>query len=212
MLEPLMAKLAGCRIVLASSSPRRRQILEAAGLKGFEVIPSSFEETVDKSNVGDPGSYVLKMACGKAEDVENRLTSSLTSRDLIIAADTIVYLNNRIFEKPKDSAEAEEMLKTLSSRVHVVYSGVCVISRDQGNYHKGCFFETTEVTMGVLPDSVIKAYVATGDPLDKAGAYGIQSNLCSSMIKSIKGSYDNVVGFPTHSFCLTMYDIFGTPH
>jgi len=136
---------------------------------------------------------------------------------IVIGADTIVFLDSRIFEKPKDDADAARMLKTLSDRTHVVYTGVCVIfdggggGPDVADCGERVFHETTEVKMGDLPQSVIDAYVKTGEPLDKAGAYGIQGTACSSLIDTINGSYDNVVGFPTHAFCKVLYEIFGRP-
>ena len=209
MLEPLMSKLNSHRIILASSSPRRKQLLQTAGIKNFEIVTSDFEETVDKTRILDPASYAKKMAVGKARDVWRRVGGG--EKDLVIAADTIVFLDARIFEKPKDSADASRMLTTLSDRTHTVYTGVCLIFGGQVDCDQRVFHETTEVTMGDLPKSVIEAYVATGEPLDKAGAYGIQGTACSSLIDKINGSYDNVVGFPTHSFCKVLYERFGRP-
>ena len=207
-----MSKLGAHRIILGSSSPRRHQLLKSAGITDFEIVTSPFEETVDKSNVSDPASYVEKMACGKARDVWKRAGGG--EKDVVVGADTVVYLDSRIYEKPKDEADAVRMLKTLSHRTHTVYTGVCVIYGG-GSYQAECnervFYETTKVKMGDLPHSVIEAYVRTGEPMDKAGAYGIQGTACSSLIDTIEGSYDNVVGFPTHSFCKLMYEIFGRP-
>ena len=205
-----MTKLSSHRIILASSSPRRRDLLKTAGIAKFEIVTSSFEETVDKSRILDPASYARKMACGKARDVWRRVGGG--ERDLVIGADTIVFLDSRIFEKPKDDADAVRMLTSLSDRTHTVFTGVCLIFGGGGvECDERVFHETTEVKMGKLPQSVISAYVATGEPLDKAGAYGIQGTACSSLIDTINGSYDNVVGFPTHSFCKVMYEIFGRP-
>ena len=204
-----MTKLSSHRIILASSSPRRRDLLKTAGIAKFEIVTSSFEETVDKSRILDPASYARKMACGKARDVWRRVGGG--ERDLIIGADTIVFLDARIFEKPKDEEDAVKMLTTLSDRTHTVYTGVCLIFGGEVDCEERVFHETTEVTMGDLPESVIKAYVKTGEPLDKAGAYGIQGTACSSLIDTINGSYDNVVGFPTHAFCKELYAKFGRP-
>ena len=204
-----MSKLNSRRIVLASSSPRRKELLKNAGITKFEVFSSSFEETVDKSRILDPASYVKKMACGKARDIWRRVCGG--TKDLVIGADTIVYLDGRIFEKPKDEADAVSMLSMLSGRTHTVYTGVCVIFGGEVECDECVFDEETLVTMGDLPFSVIRAYVLTGEPLDKAGGYGIQGTACSSLIDKINGSYDNVVGFPTHTFCKVLYDKFGRP-
>ena len=209
MLEPLMSKLSSHRFVLASASPRRRELLKTAGITKFEVVSSAFEETVDKTRVLDPASYVKRMAVGKARDIWRRVAGG--RKDVVIGADTIVYLDGRIFEKPQDEADAVKMLTTLSDRTHTVYTGVCLIFGGEVECDECVFVEETEVTMGDLPKSVIRTYVLTGEPFDKAGAYGIQGTACSSLIDKVNGSYDNVVGFPTHAFCKVLYNKFGRP-
>ena len=205
MLEPLVTKLASHRIILASSSPRRRELLKAAGISNFEIVSSPFEETVDKSSVSDPAFYVEKMARGKARDVWRRVGGGKS--DIVIGADTVVFLDSKIFEKPKDDDDAYRMLSALSNRTHTVFTGVCVIYGDG----ERVFHESTLVSMGDLPSTVIKSYIKTGEPLDKAGGYGIQGTACSSLIDKVDGSYDNVVGFPTHTFCRVIYELFGRP-
>lgn len=215
MLQPLMTtNLLTKRIILASSSPRRKQLLQGAGLRNFEILVSDFEELVDKSQVLDPIAYVKKMALGKASDVWSKVAYCGPAPDLVIGSDTIVYLDGQIFEKPRNTEHAFQMLSSLSNRTHTVFTGVTMLFKDASvdcGYEERTFHEATEVTMGDLPSSVINAYVETGEPLDKAGGYGIQGTQCSSLIHKVNGNFDNVVGFPVHSFCLQMYDYYGRP-
>ena len=199
MLEPLRTVLSSHRIILASASPRRREIL-ANALPNFEIEikPSNAEENLDKANYkANPWKYAEDTAELKAKAIMEEI--NFQANAIVIGTDTIVTLNNEIFEKPKDKNHAIEMLKLTSGQVQKVYSGVCIL---RGNT-KLKFHECTEVTFDDLTNDVIEAYVESGEPMDKAGGYGIQA-IGGTLVKSISGDYFNVVGFPLHQFCKQM--------
>lgn len=174
------------RLVLASTSPRRRELLGLLGLP-FEVIGSAYdEELVDPSALAPP-DYVTQLASGKASEVAGRLDAGT----LVLGADTTVVLDGTYLNKPKDADDARQMLRALSGRTHQVYTGLCLIH----GATTVTDFAVTEVTFDTLTNDRIAAYVATGEPLDKAGAYGIQGKALS-FIPSIRGDYFNVVGLP----------------
>ncbi len=173
-------------IVLASTSPRRRELLGLLGLP-FEVIGSGYDEAQVDPSALTPPEYVTALARGKAAEVAGRLDADV----LVIGADTTVVLDGAYLNKPTDAADARRMLRQLSGRTHEVYTGLCLMHGTA--LRTG--FATTEVTFDTLTDSIINAYVATGEPLDKAGAYGIQGKALS-FIPSIRGDYFNVVGLP----------------
>ncbi|KAI9141378.1 Maf-like protein [Paraphysoderma sedebokerense] len=204
----LIPYLSDKNIVLASKSPRRIEILQNLGLK-FEVLGSDFPETLDKSQFKRPEDYVTTNAMEKAKEVLERLKKSSKFPDIVIGADTIVVHHHpnqtpsfTILEKAEDPAHAVSMLKSLrDSRVHSVYTGVCLFYRSKSQdeneeYRCKTFVEETKVTFGKLPDEVIASYVDTGDGLDKAGSYGYQS-LGAFLISKIDGCYYNVVGLPS---------------
>lgn len=170
------------KIVLASNSPRRRELLKNAGVD-FVVIPSDYAEP--KYNDLPPCEYAKELAYGKANAVYNK------HGGVVIGADTIVVLNGKVLGKPKGKADAVSMLKSLSNNVHEVITGYAIIS--EKGVKKG--FEVTKVLFNNLSDKTILDYVASGSPLDKAGAYGIQDGW--NLVKDIQGDYDNVVGLPT---------------
>jgi len=172
------------RIILASNSPRRRELLSQIGVK-FEIIPSKFEEDISGLS---PAVMVEHFACMKAKDV----ASSLKEEALVIGSDTIVYLD-AIMGKPKNREDAFDMLTRLSGKEHTVLSGISVINTGTGEHLSG--FETTHVRMKKLSSREIDAYIATGEPLDKAGAYAIQG-IGSLFVEKIEGDYFNVVGLP----------------
>ena len=177
------------RIILASGSPRRKELLEQIGLE-FEVIVSQVEEKVTST---DPGLVVEQLSEQKAQAVFDSLDAS---DDLIvIGADTVVSLDGKILGKPKDPKEAIWMLTQLQNRTHSVSTGVTLLYREDGKSKKRCFHERTQVTFYPMTREQIEEYVATKDPLDKAGAYGIQG-FCARYISHIKGDYNNVVGLP----------------
>jgi septum formation protein len=172
-------------LILASKSPRRKHLLEQAGLK-FSVIPSDFDET--SVAMPDPASYVRALAEFKALDISHKHPDSW-----VIGADTLVLIDNRILGKPGSDDEAREMLKRLSGKRHQVLTGYCISCLAK----KQLFSETvtTDVHFKKLRREEIDWYIGTGEPSDKAGAYAIQ-DLGSFLVRSIKGSYTNVVGLP----------------
>jgi septum formation protein len=168
-------------LVLASSSPRRREILSRF-IPDFKVVPSSADENC---SLPDPVEYAVELACRKAREVYSRTGGT------VVGADTVVYLNGKILGKPRNQEEAVKMLELLSGKVHNVTTGYCIVHH--GEELKGTV--TTEVKFRELDRDVIRAYVRTGEPMDKAGAYGIQG-LGGLLVEWIQGDYYNVVGFP----------------
>ncbi len=179
------------KIILASGSPRRKELLTLLGLT-FDVIPSDAEEIPIPSA---PRETVEKLSRLKALDVAGQLTAP----SLVIGADTVVSLNNEILGKPKDSQNAIEMLTKLQGKTHQVYTGVTCVINQKGHQELFTFSEVTEVKMYPMTTAEITAYVATKEPLDKAGAYGIQGK-AAIFIEKISGDYNNVVGFPLSRF------------
>lgn len=177
------------RIILASKSPRRKEILQNLGIE-FEIITA---ETDESSDINDPCLLVSELSKRKGKAVLDLLDSKEDT--LIISADTVVTLDNIIFGKPKSKQDAKDMLKKLSARSHKVVSGVTLIYNNQTLTD----YEVTEVKFAELNDEVITKYVETNEPMDKAGSYAVQG-LASLMIEGINGCYFNVVGFPVHKF------------
>jgi len=173
------------RLILASSSPRRKELLKQIGLR-FEVVPSGVEERIKDGE--NPVEHVLRLAEEKALDVANK------SRDSwVIAADTIVLVDGEILGKPAKEKEAYQMLLKLSGKEHRVITGFCILNTGNGESVKESV-ETT-VTFKELSEEEIRGYIKTKEPFDKAGGYAIQGK-GSFMIREIKGSYTNVVGLP----------------
>ena len=182
------------KIILASASPRRRELLEQIGIR-FEVIPARGEENVTKSS---PEEIVTGLAEGKAKEV----AAGIQKGAMVIGADTIVACPQegedemKILGKPRNDDEAFSMLSMLAGRTHFVYTGVSVVTADmKGEKTTHTFFEKTLVTMRPMQEREIRRYIATGEPADKAGAYGIQGK-CAIYIDKIDGDYNNVVGLP----------------
>ncbi|TDT61194.1 Maf family protein [Fonticella tunisiensis] len=184
------------RLILASSSPRRIEILKNLGLE-FEVIPSNFEESLVDDQ---PQRLVCKLAESKAKDV----ISKAPSDSIIIAADTVVVKDKRIFGKPKSQNEAYEMLRELSGSSHKVVTGICIV--DNINELEVADYEETTVYFKELSDDEIWNYIKTGEPIDKAGAYGIQS-LGGLFVKKIDGCYFNVMGLPVYKLYTMMGEL-----
>lgn len=173
------------RLVLASSSPRRYELLRQLGLD-FEVIPSDIREDFVQGE--SPREHVIRLAEAKANEVGSRFPEAW-----VIGADTIVYVNEIILGKPKDQKQAKEMLMQLSGKEHRVLTGISICHFKKG---KGeCEAVETAVSVKRLTPDEMDWYVRTGEPFDKAGGYGIQG-IGSFMIESINGSYTNVVGLP----------------
>lgn len=168
-------------MILASKSPRRFELLKEMGYE-FKVKVSDVDENIDET---DPVALVEKLSLMKAKAV-------FEENEFIIASDTIVVLDNKIYGKPKNEENAFEMIKKLSGRTHNVISGLCVI------YNKKIVVthDITEVSFKEIQDGEIIQYIETREPMDKAGAYAIQG-IGKKFVKSIKGSYNNVIGLPT---------------
>lgn len=188
------------QIILASASPRRKELLEQIGLE-FEICPAKGEEVVTKEK---PEEVVVELAAQKAAEVasmiktyENTHTELVTPQDiLIIGADTVVSSEGKILGKPKDEADAFAMLSALAGKTHAVYTGVSLLFLSaSGRAGEYTFFEKTDVTMREMEKEEIERYIATGEPMDKAGAYGIQGK-CAIFVDKIDGDYNNVVGLP----------------
>ena len=196
------------RYILASASPRRKELLKKTGIS-FEIIPSSIEERITKTI---PSEIVMELAEQKARAVYESLLSSGSASliadvpesrlcgaedgDLtVIGADTIVVYRGEILGKPADKSEAYDMLSLLSDRNHQVYTGVSLIIRKHGKISVRTFYEKTDVTFYPIHKDDLHIYIESGDPLDKAGAYGIQGDFAIH-VKEIRGDYNNVVGLP----------------
>jgi len=185
MKSELKKLLNGKRFILASSSPRREEILKKAGID-FKVI---FPENIEEKNIStDPVSHVLELSRKKAESVAKKIDDSL-----ILGADTIVVLNGAILGKPKDGKDAFRMLKQLSGKEHKVYTGVALLDKRSGELLND--YQLTKVKFNQLKNKEIKDYIDTGEPLDKAGAYGIQG-MGNFLVEKIEGDLDNVIGLP----------------
>jgi len=174
------------RIVLASTSPRRKELLQSVGVQ-FEIIaPSSDESLLGKEN---PEDYALRLSREKALSV----SQNLDGNTLVIGADTIVVVDNRILGKPKDEEDAKIMLSKISGRVHHVLTAFSITKGEHEILHT--HIVGTEVIVKTLEPQEIEGYIKTGEPMDKAGAYGIQG-VGAFMVKEVRGSYTNVVGLP----------------
>lgn len=230
MLEPIRHILAKQRNILASGSPRRRELLDSIGL-AVEVITSGFNENLDKESFSHPCEYVKENAKQKAVEVWKRLIDSNDQPDLVIGADTVVTLDDVIYEKPNDVQDACRILSKLSGQKHTVFTGVALVTpnpqstTDQrtssggggggdqsastatSNYLVTTFHEATDVVMTQMSEAIIKSYVDTGEPMDKAGAYGIQG-LGGTLVEGVRGCYFNVIGLPLHRFSKELFHMY----
>jgi septum formation protein len=177
------------RIVLASGSPRRLQLMEQLG---FEPVVISSDIPEQRGADESPTDYTRRLAQAKAEDVARSLEAS-DAPDWVLAADTIVILDGDVLEKPVDAQEAAQMLGRMSGRDHVVETSLCWLQRSTGR--KAVRSVTARVTFRELSAETIERYVATGEPFDKAGAYGIQ-DMASAFVRSVEGSHFAIVGLP----------------
>ncbi len=177
-------------LILASRSPRRRRLLRLLGVR-FAVRPARISETTRPGE--SPDACAVRLAREKALAVASRLPRSRRERALILAADTVVVIGGTILGKPRDEADARRMLRLLSGRTHRVVTGVAVWRGSGRRLLSGR--SVTQVTFLPLSRADIARYVATGEPMDAAGAYAIQG-LASAFIPRIEGSYSNVVGLP----------------
>ncbi len=186
------------KIILGSRSPRRRELLAKLGLE-FRILTADVDEAMDLT--ADPAAEVARISAKKAAAI----LPLAGEEELVVCADTIVVLDDRIMGKPADAAEAARMLRALSGRTHRVLTGVTIHSaRGQKTV-----VETTEVTFRPLREAEIAAYIATGEPMDKAGAYGIQGT-AGLFVSGIRGDYFNVMGLPLCTVTLLLRS-FGVP-
>lgn len=186
------------RIILASNSPRRRELISKLGL-AYIVKTLSIKEVYDK-NIS-----AFDNAVHTAEEKAKRVyTEGIDNHDIIIAADTIVEFDGEVFGKPRDKKHAYYMLKALSANTHKVITGVSMMSKNK----RESFYETSLVEFAKLSDEEINHYIETGEPYDKAGAYGIQGK-AGIFIKRISGCYYNIVGLPVNAVYKRLINVFG---
>ena len=178
------------KFILASSSPRRRELLLRLQTP-FDIILPNVDESIIPPD-GSPETYCTALAELKANDISQHYPNNL-----VIGSDTIVVLDDQIMGKPDDKSQAQKMLESLSGRTHHVYTGVCLKWADKNIHH--LFAEITMVTFRELSEADINHYIESCPPYDKAGSYGIQ-DWSAVFVQEIKGCYDNVVGFPISRF------------
>ncbi|KPJ04776.1 N-acetylserotonin O-methyltransferase-like protein [Papilio xuthus] len=193
MLEPVMHILKQKNIILASGSPRRKELIENIGLK-VSLCPSLFEENLDPKSFATFSEFVEETALQKVLEVDDRLKNQSHKPDVVIGADTMVTLDGELFGKPTTE---------LSGRTHTVYTGVVVKSFDEIVK----FTEKTNVVFGEMDDEQIRGYIATGEPMDKAGGYGIQG-VGGTFVERVEGDYFTVVGLPLYRLCSVLYNMF----
>ena len=184
------------KVILASLSPRRKELFSLLGIS-FTAIPAELEETINNEA---PQTQAMQNALRKAQIVKDKVNKDA----LVVSADTLVALNNHILGKPADAEEAGKFLRLLSGRSHSVYTGICIYYNDLANIN----YEQTFVTFAELSEAEINSYIATGEPLDKAGAYGIQG-FGAQFITKVEGCYFNVMGFPIRLFYNMLKTILG---
>jgi len=187
------------RIILASMSPRRAALLNQAGIK-YETVKVDHEEQPPAAGE-PPAEYALKAA---EEKLKAAMSNGNAADGVIICADTVVALDGEIFGKPADVADAQRMLRALGGREHQVHTGVAMGERGGP---ETSFVETTEVRFIPLTDDMIDAYIGSGEPFDKAGAYGIQER-ASVFVSGVSGCYANVVGLPVSGVARRLREIF----
>jgi len=178
------------QVILASQSPRRKELLSYMGFP-FEIIPSSIEEKSNKEKIED---WVIDIAEQKAISVFNKIKNTYDN-PLVIGSDTIVYLEGRTLGKPNSREEAKKMLQSMMGKKHQVYTGVSCISKS----FKDCFYEMSEVTFTCIEDSFLELYLDSNEYADKAGSYGIQG-AALPFVERVEGCYSNIVGFPLPKF------------
>ena len=189
------------RLILASESPRRRELLSGFGLP-FEILPAHTDEHCDLT---DPSAYAEELARRKGRAVADTLgVSKADETVVVVSADTVVATEREILGKPKDRADAVRMISELSGTTHRVITGIALTVN--GETHSA--YEVTEVTVDPIPMEEIERYVDTGDPMDKAGSYGIQGDF-SRWVRGIRGCYFNVVGLPMNALNRLWFDCMG---
>lgn len=184
------------KIILASGSPRRKELLELMGIKDYEIIVSNIEENVDKNLTIE--KQVEELAYKKAKSVYDKTTGNR----IIIGSDTIVEKDNKIYGKPKDEKDAFNMLKNFSGSSLNVITSIAVLVNENGSFISKVDYDITKVYINKLSDEEISDWINTGEALDKAGAFAIQSKFAIH-IEKIDGNYTTVIGLPVHK----LYDI-----
>ncbi len=184
-------------LILASTSPRRKHLLEQIGMT-FTVQPSDVDESLIPTSGAVPEEFVQRLALLKAQDV----ASKTPERSIVLGSDTIVVLDGEILGKPLDADDAQNMLRRLSGNTHTVYTGIALVDSD--TYTSVTAVQQTDVTFRELSDDEIAGYVATGSPLDKAGSYGIQDDFGAVFVAHIVGCYYTIVGLPLELFYRTL--------
>lgn len=181
------------RIILASGSPRRKELLGKL-INKFDIIISDFDENIIKSQERNPEELVKKLSLAKANDILSTLNTN--ENFTIIAADTIVYINDEILGKPLDKTDAKKMLEKLSDNIHFVLTGITVIINKNGIITKDTVCSKSTIYFNKLTENEIIEYINTGEPLDKAGSYAIQG-IGNKFIKKYSGNFDSIVGLDT---------------
>lgn len=184
------------KIILASGSPRRKELLEKFGIE-FDVMPSSIDEVITREI---PWEIVMELSTQKARDIVFKVAMDSISKDknmdiLVIGADTIVANGNSILTKPKDKEDARRMISELSGHAHSVYTGVSMVYLKEGIAQTKAFVDETKVYVADMTSEQIEKYISTDEPYDKAGGYAIQGQFMEYITK-IEGDYNNVVGLP----------------
>ncbi|HXH76494.1 MAG TPA: Maf family protein [Bacteriovoracaceae bacterium] len=184
------------KLILASASPRRKELLGHLKLP-FEILTLNVPE---ESDLSDPAGFSLEIAKCKGQAVMDHLLKVRPSENfMVVSADTIVSMGNRIYGKPRDRDEARQFLSELAGKTHSVFTAVSVMLIFNGNHSEFSFVDESRVTFDKIAPDVMEKYLDTGDSLDKAGAYGIQGPSLT-FISKVEGSYSNVVGFPLSRF------------
>mmetsp|Transcript_25769 Transcript_25769/g.24618 ORF Transcript_25769/g.24618 Transcript_25769/m.24618 type:complete len:257 (+) Transcript_25769:50-820(+) len=205
-------------VILASGSPRRKELLALMGFTNFSVLKSDFEEDLDHSKFPSAAEYCMETAICKAKDVVLKLESPRIGT-ILIGADTIVEINGKILEKPADEIDAYNMISKLSGNTHVVHTAVTIFSNgkhDDSNNSPGApllltakFVESTAVTFALLSEEDKKAYIDSREGFDKAGGYGIQG-LGGQMVEKINGCYFNVMGLPLNKLSKALAQLYSS--
>ncbi|XP_012057751.1 PREDICTED: N-acetylserotonin O-methyltransferase-like protein [Atta cephalotes] len=202
MLESTIQALASGRTILASSSPRRQDIMRQLRIN-VEVMTSLYDEKLDRSKYEGHGEYVQDIAKYKVLEVYERLKGDPVPPSLIIGADTMVTMGDVIYGKPRNEVEAFQMLSSLANKQHVVYTGVCLKTPKTELQ----FYESAKVKFGDVSEKQIREYVKTGDPMDKAGGYGLQG-IGGCLIERIDGDYYTITGLPLYSLAKQLNRMF----
>lgn len=189
------------RFILASASPRRKELLEQIGMK-FEITVSDVDENTSETA---PERYVMELSALKAEDVAGKIPVMYDARGIdqdyvVIGSDTVVAINDQILGKPVDEEDAARMLRMLAGNTHQVYTGVTLIIFRDGRIERKTFYEKTDVVFYEMSEEEIREYLSLNESADKAGGYAIQG-YCGAYVKEIHGEYASVVGLPIARIC-----------